>query len=60
MRKSRTYGSVRGTPGNRRSYRDYGRSRMRYVSCVRGLNPLNCMSSLILCFNVFSVVHSPS
>jgi hypothetical protein len=22
MRKSRTYGSVRGTPGNRRSYRD--------------------------------------
>jgi hypothetical protein len=23
MRKSRTYGSVRGAPGNRRSYRDY-------------------------------------
>ena len=25
MRKSRTYGSVRGTPGNRRSYRDHRR-----------------------------------
>ena len=24
MRKSRTYGSVRGAPGNRRSYRDLG------------------------------------
>jgi FixJ family two-component response regulator len=31
MRKSRTYGSVRGTPGNRRSYRDLGASSKKTI-----------------------------
>ena len=41
MRKSRTYGSVRGAPGNRRSYRDHRpfAKRIRAVVPCQWLTP---------------------